>query len=267
MTEPRIAATADVDPSATIGTGTVIWHLAQVREHAALGEGCILGRGAYVGPGVRIGDRVKLQNYSLVYEPAVLEDGVFVGPAAVLTNDVYPRSTDIDGTLKRDGDWSAEGVVVRRGASVGARAVILAGRTVGRYALVAAGAVVIRDVPDFALVAGTPARRVGWVGRAGVTLREESPGRWRCPRTGETYIEADGLLTGPEFPAPPAPEREDPSHTAPGDPSETVLGNSSQAAPGDPSQVASGEPFETVPGGPFQAASADPSEAAPGGTS
>jgi acetyltransferase-like isoleucine patch superfamily enzyme len=197
MTEPRIAATADVDASARLGAGTTVWHLAQIREKAVLGDGCILGRGAYVGPGVRIGDRVKLQNYALVYEPAVLEDGVFVGPAAVLTNDVYPRSTDVDGGLKRDGDWPAEGVVVRTGASIGARAVIVAGRTVGRHALVAAGAVVTKDVPDFALVAGVPARRIGWVGRAGVTLHELSPGRWRCPDTGELYDERDGHLSGP----------------------------------------------------------------------
>ncbi|GAA1505909.1 acyltransferase [Sphaerisporangium rubeum] len=197
MTEPRIAPTADVDPSAQLGAGSTVWHLAQIREKAVLGEDCVLGRGAYVGPGVRIGDRVKLQNYALVYEPAVLEDGVFVGPAAVLTNDVYPRSTDVDGTLKRDGDWPAEGVIVRQGASIGARAVIVAGRTVGRHALIAAGAVVTRDVPDFALVAGVPARRVGWVGRAGVTLHEQAPGRWRCPDTGELYAESDGHLSGP----------------------------------------------------------------------
>ncbi|MCW2881888.1 MAG: N-acetyltransferase [Sphaerisporangium sp.] len=197
MTEARIAPTADVDPSAKIGSGSVIWHLAQVREQAVLGEGCILGRGAYVGPGVQIGDRVKLQNYSLVYEPAVLEDGVFIGPAAVLTNDVFPRSTDVEGGLKRDGDWTAQGVVVRAGASIGARAVIVAGRTIGRHALVAAGAVVTRDVPDFALVAGVPARRIGWVGRAGVTLREASTGSWRCPETGEMYAEHDGHLSGP----------------------------------------------------------------------
>ncbi|GII53537.1 acetylglucosamine-1-phosphate uridylyltransferase [Planotetraspora thailandica] len=197
MTEPRIAPTADVDPSAQIGDGSMIWHLAQVREDAVLGEECILGRGAYVGPGVRIGDRVKVQNYSLVYEPAVLEDGVFIGPATVLTNDVFPRSTDVDGTLKRNDDWTAQGVVVREGASLGGRVVVVAGRTIGRYALVAAGAVVNRDVPDFALVAGVPARRIGWVGRAGVTLQEEAQGRWRCPKTDEVYTEHDGHLSGP----------------------------------------------------------------------
>ncbi|MBG0827437.1 N-acetyltransferase [Planomonospora sp. ID67723] len=194
MTEPQIAVTADVDPSAKLGPGTVIWHLAQVREHAELGSGCIVGRGAYVGTGVRVGNNVKLQNYALVYEPAVLEDGVFVGPGAVLTNDVYPRSVDVTGGLKRGGDWTAQGVVVRTGASVGARAVIVAGREIGRYALVAAGAVVSRDVPDFALVAGNPARRIGWVGRAGVRLEPDGEGRWRCPRTGEGYVETEGGL-------------------------------------------------------------------------
>ncbi|WP_283139123.1 acyltransferase [Rhizohabitans arisaemae] len=195
MSEPRVLPGADVDPTAKIGEGTVIWHLAQIREDATLGSGCIVGRGAYVGPGVRIGDNVKIQNYGLVYEPAVLEDEVFIGPAVVLTNDLYPRSADVDGSLKRPGDWSADGVVVRRGASLGARSVVVAGRTVGRYALVAAGAVVTRDVPDFALVAGVPARRIGWVGRAGVPLEETSAGVWRCPKTGELHTESEGVLT------------------------------------------------------------------------
>ncbi|MFJ3978120.1 acyltransferase [Streptomyces sp. NPDC090021] len=192
----RIQPSSQVDRSAELGEGTTIWDLAQIREEASLGRGCIVGRGAYVGPGVRIGDHVKLQNYALVYEPAELGDGVFVGPAAVLTNDFYPRAVDPDGRLKRDGDWEAAGVVVAEGASLGARSVCVAGVRVGRWALVAAGAVVSKDVPDFALVAGVPARRIGWVGRAGVRLVEVEgePGAWECPRTGTLHDEKDGTL-------------------------------------------------------------------------
>lgn len=192
----RIQPTAQVDQTATIGDGTTVWDLAQIREDARLGSGCIVGRGAYVGPGVRIGDHVKLQNYALVYEPAVLGDGVFVGPAAVLTNDYFPRSVDPQGRLKRGGDWEAVAVEVAEGASLGARSVCVAPVRVGRWALVAAGAVVTRDVPDFALVAGVPARRIGWVGRAGARLveREIESGAWECPETGALYDEKDGEL-------------------------------------------------------------------------
>src|SRR5580700_11180074 len=189
-----IQDSADVDERAVLGAGTSVWHIAQIREDARLGRGCIVGRGAYVGPGVVIGDNVKLQNYALVYEPARLGDGVFIGPAVVLTNDMYPRSTDPGGKVKRPDDWDAQGVVVREGASLGARAVVVAGCVIGRWALVAAGAVVTRDVPDFALVAGVPARRIGWVGRAGRPLAEAGAGRWQCPETGEQYAERDGVL-------------------------------------------------------------------------
>jgi acetyltransferase-like isoleucine patch superfamily enzyme len=152
---------------------------------------------------VVIGDRVKLQNYALVYEPARLEDGVFIGPAAVLTNHTFPRSVDVAGNLKRPADWHARGVLVREGASVGARAVVLPGCLIGRWAMVGAGAVVTRDVPDFALVVGSPARRIGWVGRTGARLIEAGLRVWRCPRTGEQYSEsAEGLHVFGE-PAPP----------------------------------------------------------------
>jgi UDP-2-acetamido-3-amino-2,3-dideoxy-glucuronate N-acetyltransferase len=187
----RIMPTAQVDESAEIGAGTTVWELAQIREKARLGKGCVIGRGAYVGSGVRIGDNVKLQNYALVYEPAVLGDGVFVGPAVVLTNDHNPRSVDPEGRQKRGGDWEAVGVTVDEGASLGARSVCVAPVRIGRWAMVAAGAVVTRDVPDFALVVGVPARRVGWVGRSGVRLtpRAAEPGVWECPETGEVYRE------------------------------------------------------------------------------
>jgi acetyltransferase-like isoleucine patch superfamily enzyme len=191
----RIESTADVDERAEIGDGSTVWHLAQVRENARIGRNCIIGRGAYVGPGVRLGDRVKLQNYALAYEPAVLEDGVFLGPAAVLTNDYFPRSVDATGQLKRGDDWHAVAVHIREGASIGARAVCVAPVTIGRWAMVAAGAVVTRDVPDYALVAGVPARRLKWVGRAGVPLTDEGGGRFTCPETGAVYAEADGILT------------------------------------------------------------------------
>jgi UDP-2-acetamido-3-amino-2,3-dideoxy-glucuronate N-acetyltransferase len=194
----RIEPSADVDERAELGDGTTVWHLAQVREHAVLGRNCILGRGAYVGPGVRMGSNCKLQNHALVYEPAVLEDGVFVGPAVVFTNDTYPRAVSPEGVLKRGDDWEAVGVTVREGASIGARSVCVAPVTIGRWALVAAGSVVVKDVPDFALVAGVPARRLRWVGRAGVPLEPDGDGAWRCPRTGERYTEtttrADGRL-------------------------------------------------------------------------
>ena len=200
MDSLRVQPTADVDDSAVLGVGTSVWHLAQIRENARLGRDCIVGRGAYVGPGVIIGDNVKLQNYALVYEPARLEDNVFIGPAAVLTNDMYPRSVDVSGKLKRPEDWDALGVVVREGASLGARAVVIAGCSIGRWALVAAGAVVTRDVPGFALVAGMPARRIGWVGHAGARLEPYGDDRWHCPQTGRTYTERDGFLSESDRP-------------------------------------------------------------------
>jgi UDP-2-acetamido-3-amino-2,3-dideoxy-glucuronate N-acetyltransferase len=194
-TSPTIAPTADVDPRANVGAGTRVWHLAQVREGATVGEDCIVGRGAYVGPGVVVGDRCKIQNHALVYEPAVLEDGAFVGPAVVFTNDHYPRAVNPDGSLKSADDWHAVGVTVRTGASIGARSVCVAPVTIGRWALVAAGSVVTADVPDFALVAGVPARRLRWVGRAGEPLQQVDGTSWRCPVSGELYSEVDGVLS------------------------------------------------------------------------
>lgn len=185
----RIAASADVAEDARIGDRSSIWELAQVREGASLGENCIVGRGAYIGTGVQVGNNVKIQNNALVYEPARVEDGAFIGPAAVLTNDQFPRSVNPDGSLKSGHDWEPVGVKIREGASIGARSVCVAPVTIGRWALVAAGAVVIRDVPDYALVVGVPARRIGWVGRAGFPLNPTADDKdiWVCPSTGAQY--------------------------------------------------------------------------------
>lgn len=183
----RILPGADVDDAATLGDGTTVWHLAQVREGAVIGSDVIIGRGAYVDAGVTVGDRCKLQNYALVYAPARLGDGVFVGPGAILTNDTNPRAVDPDGGRKLAGDWEARGIEVGHGASIGAGAVVVAGVSIGAWALIGAGAVVTDEVPAHALVVGVPARRIGWVGHAGFRLEEQDDGTLRCPRTGDRY--------------------------------------------------------------------------------
>nr|WP_141991026.1 acyltransferase [Rhodoglobus vestalii] len=193
LSDARVEPSADVAASAQIGQGSSVWHLAQVRENAVLGTQCIVGRGAYIGTGVVVGNNCKVQNYALVYEPAVLEAGVFIGPAVILTNDTYPRAISCDGSVKSADDWTPVGVTIRTGASIGARAVCVAPVEVGRWATVAAGAVVTRDVPDFALVAGVPARRIGWVGKSGMRL-VQSESAWVCPQSGDKYIEIDGVL-------------------------------------------------------------------------
>ena len=187
----RIVESADVSPSAVIGEGSSVWHLAQVREDAVLGENCVIGRGAYIGTGVHLGDNCKVQNYALVYEPAQLGHGVFIGPAAVLTNDHNPRAINPDGSLKDASDWEPVGVTIEEGAAIGARAVCVAPVTIGKWATVAAGAVVTKDVKPYALVMGVPARQYGWVGRVGEVLEpvEGAAGQFRCPQSGTLYVE------------------------------------------------------------------------------
>lgn len=201
MTEPlpshtnvRIAPNAEVDPRARIGVGSAIWGLTCIREDAVLGVDCIIGRSVYIEDGVVLGDRVKVQTNALLFKPARIGNDVFIGPAVVLTNDRYPRSSTPDGQLKRDDDWTAEGVVIEDGASIGARSVILPGVRIGRHAMVAAGATVTRDVADYAIVVGSPARRAGWAGPAGMPLEPRNEGGWVCPATGQTFVESSGSL-------------------------------------------------------------------------
>ena len=184
-----ISSTAEVDSTASVPDSARVWALAQIRAGASLGERTIVGRGAYVGVDVHVGSDVKIQNNALIYEPAALEDGVFIGPGAILTNDRRPRAVNSDGSLKSATDWDPVGVTVRRGASIGAGAICVAPVEIGTWALVAAGSIVTRDVPPFALVAGNPARRIGWVSTAGHRLQKGESGEWTCPVTGDSYRE------------------------------------------------------------------------------
>lgn len=189
-----IHATAEVSPEAKVGAGTKVWHHAQVREDAVVGDNCTLGKGVYVDKGVRIGDSVKLQNGAQVFHGCTLEDGVFVGPRAVLANDRYPRAVTPEGQLKGDSDWPEGKVTVRYGASIGAGAVIVPNADIGRWAMVGAGAVVVGDVAEQALVTGNPARQTGWVCKCGRRLRKGGE-EWECPACAATYRFARAEVT------------------------------------------------------------------------
>ena len=178
---------AIVDDGAAIGDGTRVWHWVHVSAGARIGMRCSLGQGVYVGSDVAIGNNVKIQNNVSVYDAVTLEDDVFCGPSMVFTNVYNPRSAVV-----RTGEYRR--TLVRRGATLGANCTIVCGTTVGEYAFVGAGAVVNRDVPDFALVVGVPARQVGWISRHGerLALPLQGNGEAACPGTGERYRLADG---------------------------------------------------------------------------
>jgi acetyltransferase-like isoleucine patch superfamily enzyme len=154
----------------------------------------VVGRNAFIDAAVVIGRDCKIQDGALIYSPAVLADGVFVGPGAILTNDRLPRAVSPELAPVSREQWVANGVTVGRGASVGAGAVIVAGSRIGAWSMVGAGSVVVHDVPDHGLVVGNPARRIGWVGRSGVRLVADG-NVLRCPATGVGYLEHDGELT------------------------------------------------------------------------
>ncbi len=191
--------TAIIDEPCQVGAGTKIWHFSHVMAGAQIGAGCNLGQNVFVAGGVRIGAGCKIQNNVSLYEGVELEDEVFCGPSVVFTNVRHPRAA-----ISRRHAYQP--TRVGRGATLGANATIVCGTRIGRYAFVAAGAVTTRDVPDYALMAGVPARQIGWVGRAGLRLEPvaEQPDLLRCPESGELYVlQSDQLLVPRQETTPP----------------------------------------------------------------
>src|SRR2546427_13089773 len=168
----RVHPTAEVSPRASVGEGTQIWHWVQIREGARIGRNCRIGKDVYIDADVVHGDRCKVQNFATIYRGVTIGDRVFVGPQVCFTTDLYPRADS--------SDWKVVPTRVEDGASIGANATVLCGITIGRSAMVAAGAVVTKDVPAHALVAGVPARVVGWVCDCGRPL----DARGRCAHDG-----------------------------------------------------------------------------------
>jgi len=177
MADARVHRTAEVSAEAAIGEGMAVWHWAQIREGARVGRRCNIGKDVYIDTAVVVGDDCKIQNFATIYRGVTVGDRVFIGPHVCFTNDVYPRAVSPD--------WQDVPTKVEDGASIGANATILCGITIGRNAMVAAGAVVTKDVPPHALVAGVPAKRIGWVCECGRPL----DARMRCVHDGRTYAD------------------------------------------------------------------------------
>jgi UDP-2-acetamido-3-amino-2,3-dideoxy-glucuronate N-acetyltransferase len=186
----RIHPTTEVAETASIGDGTSIWHHCQIRPEGAIGQNCILGKGVYVDADAPIGDNVKIQNYVSVYHGVTLENGVFVGPHVCFTNDLRPRAINVDGSLKAADDWILSETRVKKGAALGANSTIRCSITIGEWAMIGSGSVVTRDVPDYGLVFGNPARLRGFVCPCGTQVIKDAVKDnkiiVRCPECGAT---------------------------------------------------------------------------------
>lgn len=179
--------TAVIDPGCKIGKGSKIWHFTHIMPDSVLGENCNLGQNVVISPGVVLGNNVKVQNNVSIYTGVICEDDVFLGPSMVFTNIVNPRSA----VVRKD---QYVKTLVKHGASIGANATVVCGIEIGEFAFIGAGAVVIRDVPAFALVVGNPARHIGWMSEFGHRLTFDIKGMAKCPESGQTYALENGKV-------------------------------------------------------------------------
>jgi acetyltransferase-like isoleucine patch superfamily enzyme len=180
-----------ISPDARLGKNVQVWDFAQIRSGASIGDDTLIGSYVYIDSNVQIGKKCKIQNRAMIYDCALIQDGVFIGPGAILTNDKTPRAILSSGKLKGLQDWVKVGVEVCEGASISAGAICIAPVKIGKWSLIGAGAVVTKDVKQFALVVGNPARQIGWVGHAGVPLIEISDEIFQCPKTQTKFEQVD----------------------------------------------------------------------------
>lgn len=190
MSNTTIHPTAFIDEPCQIGEGTKIWHFSHILSNCVIGKNCNLGQNVVIGPEVTLGNNVKVQNNVSIYRGVTCEDDVFVGPSAVFTNVINPRSSIVRIS-------EIKPTIVKQGATIGANSTIVCGITIGKYAFIGAGAVVTKDVPDHALVVGNPARQIGWMSKAGHKLKFDKTNKAKCPQNKDVYyLENDIVKAG-----------------------------------------------------------------------
>ena len=195
MSKPFCAPTSIIEDEVKLSEGVKVWNFSHIRSGAQIGSNTIIGDYVYIGQGVVVGSNCKIQNSAQIYEPAQIEDGVFVGPGVILTNDKNPRAVNSDKSQKSPSDWQPVSVCIKQGASIGAGAVCIGPVQIGQWAMIGAGSVVVDDVLNYALVAGVPARQIGWVGKDGVKLVEQSAKTFKCPISEKIYnLEGTNLV-------------------------------------------------------------------------
>ena len=195
MSKAFCAPTSIIEDKVNLAAGVKVWNFSHIRSGVQIGSNTIIGDYVYIGPDVEVGSNCKIQNSAQIYESAKIEDGVFIGPGVILTNDKNPRAINSDKSQKSKSDWKPVSVEIKQGASIGAGAICIGPVQIGQWAMIGAGSVVVDDVLNHALVAGVPATQIGWVGKDGVKLVEQTSTTFKCPISEKIYnLEGTNLV-------------------------------------------------------------------------